>query len=59
MKFKQRAFRMRLFNEEILEKIAARIRQGYDDELLKDILEFMNKWAIELEEVKSKKEMYE
>lgn len=52
MKFKQRAFRMRAFNQETLEKIAARLRYGYNEELLKDIVNIMNKWAIELERVK-------
>ena len=52
MKFKQRAFRMRAFNQETLEKIAARLRHGYNEELLRDIVGLMNKWAVELEKVK-------
>ncbi len=45
MKFKQRAFRMRAFNQETLEKIADRIRFGYNEELLKDIVSFMGRWV--------------
>lgn len=56
MKFKQRAFRMRHTNQEILELIAARINYGYNEQLLPDILMLMWRWKVALkktlEEVK-------
>jgi len=42
---------MRAFNQKTLEKIAARLRYGYNADLLKDIVEIMNKWAVELKDV--------
>lgn len=51
MKFKTHAFRMRTFNQETLEEISARLNYGYNDELLPDIIEIMNKWVIELEKL--------
>ncbi len=48
MKFKQRAFRMRAFNQETLEKLAARLTEGYNELLLNDICKIMSLWKIEL-----------
>jgi len=50
MKFKQRAFRMRAINQETLEKIAERLNNGYNAELLTDIVIIMSKWKTKLNE---------
>lgn len=51
--------KMRAFNQEFLDRIVAILRFGYNEELLKNIVELMNKYVVELERIKSAIELAE
>jgi hypothetical protein len=54
MKFKQRAFKMRVINQETLDKICLRISDGYNSQLLPDILKIMSQWAVQTNKIQFK-----
>lgn len=58
MKFKSLAFKMRITNQETLNKIRDQLNIGYSAKLLENICKIMSEWQIKQDEVINEKKTF-